>query len=97
MDIGFDQKTWRNSSTPQDGHPDWHALMARLGAAVAARRSFEEGATRQAGSFDAHGAQVIAQYAGCLTDVNPISSADPNGECGMDAGRAGTCPTGGRG
>ena len=99
MDIGFDHNTWRGQPAQRDsGHPDWHALRARLGAAAAMRASIAGVASASdGGSFDATGARLIANYAQCLATVNLVASADGNRECEKDAETAGTFQPGGRG
>jgi hypothetical protein len=81
MEMTFDQGSW--VPAPQGpGHPDWHALRARLHAGYSTRAAVEplsapDGRAAQ-GSFDSRSALALAGFGASLTAVNPDCSEHCN-------------------
>jgi hypothetical protein len=85
MDMTFDQGSWVPAAHAA-GHPDWHALRARLHAAYGTQAAAdlrtgsgtasENGAAP--GSFDPRSALALAGFGASLTAINPVPSEHGN-------------------
>lgn len=85
MDMTFDQGSWV-PAPHGPGHPDWHALRARLHAAYGAQAAVDlrpgnadtSGNGAAPGSFDPRSALALAGFGASLTAINPVSSEHGN-------------------
>jgi hypothetical protein len=84
MDIGFDPREWSTASPDEaqrgSMHPDWHALRARLNAALEARRALTrgslEGSARVFGSCSRRAAVSVERITGHCDPVNQTNLAN---------------------
>jgi hypothetical protein len=108
MELGFDNESWRTElarglAAGKDSRPEWHALLARLGAAYAARDILHENEDGHAsgGSFDRGSARIVLNYGQAaeagLSPVNPTALVHGKSTTDKNAGVAGSQTTDDRG
>jgi hypothetical protein len=111
MELGFDNESWRlelarSLAAGKDSRPEWHALLARLGAAYAARHALQDDQETDSpdapsGSFDRGSARIVLNYGQGvgrgLSPVNPTTLVHGKSNTDKTAGVAGTNTTGDRG
>ena len=96
MELGLDNKRGRRElarklSGDGEGHPEWHALIARLTASYAARLAIESDENyppaAAGGSFDRSSARIMTHYGAnpdqTLAAVNPTDLARSKASDGM--------------
>jgi hypothetical protein len=110
MELGIDRTGWRQDTAhgqpgAAQGTPEWHALLARFGAAYSARHEMEEDRTADAdtagGSFDRGCARIVGGYgqgaSQSLSHVNPSALVHGKPEAAILGSIAGSHMAGDRG